>query len=75
MFCFQGSPFSRGAVDVVLVVTGAKVLIEEGSIPLKNDDDDSSMMSGDEIDWWVGGVTRSGRCLASHRRGRSGRSE
>jgi len=25
--------FSRGAVDVVLVVTGAKVLIEEGSIP------------------------------------------
>jgi len=25
--------FSRGAVDVVLVVTGAKVLVEEGSVP------------------------------------------
>ena len=29
------SPFSRGAVDVVLVVTGSKVLVEEGSVPLK----------------------------------------
>jgi len=25
--------FSRGTVDIVLVVTGAKVLIEQGSIP------------------------------------------
>ena len=33
-FClFLDSPFSRGAVDIVLVVAGAKVLIEQGSIP------------------------------------------
>ena len=34
-FFFLDSPFSRGTVDIVFVVTGAKVLIEQGSIPLK----------------------------------------
>jgi len=32
LFVFWAHP-SRAAVDIVLVVTGAKVLIEEGSIP------------------------------------------